>query len=88
MQSPCELGADEQTVLDALLANYDKDYHHRQGVYKDLLLRWHPDKHPHETELATSVFALRIFANSELTSAFNVRETAARLRSSGSSSLR
>lgn len=50
------LRVEELAVLDILSENLKKDIHYKQGLFKDLLVRWHPDKHPLEKETATSVF--------------------------------
>jgi hypothetical protein len=53
---PDALTADERAVLKVLGENYLADYQRRQSVFKDLLMRWHPDKHSSNKELATSTF--------------------------------
>ena len=47
---------EEQEVLEILYPYIDKNLKEKQLAYKELLLRWHPDKHPGNKEIATQVF--------------------------------
>ena len=46
----------EQEVLDILTMNIEMDPKQKHGIYKDLLIQWHPDKHSDDKAVATKVF--------------------------------
>jgi hypothetical protein len=47
---------EEKEVLDILSSNIDRDIKHKHGIYKDLVMQWHPDKHSDDKLIATKVF--------------------------------
>lgn len=57
MPSKQELGQTEKgDVLRQLRESQNQDEALRRKTFKAMTLRWHPDKHPDDVELATEVF--------------------------------
>lgn len=48
--------ADEEGVFSVLSENLTSDSRTRASLYKELILQWHPDKHPSDSERAKKVF--------------------------------
>jgi hypothetical protein len=53
---PTASSEDEVAIRDRLTSTAKRPLNERQSLYKELIVLWHPDKHPTDTARATRVF--------------------------------